>query len=391
MPFRPEPVEDWFQKLPDLLSSKSWTLACGRPQAALLHKEGPSGGRVLKIDLSLDLPGPVLLRPEARPMYDQLNPQPGVHTELQKLIAPGEAIIRTHLDRTPSRLANALFGKVEDSVSLTCTKGTPMHYKTSRDFPQQGDSGYTCAEAAGKYIERLVWLRPDPNGKCRIIMAWQVPHEEFALWATFQFVQLMESVKASYEWFYKHLSTSEAMKLEQEFYVSLSVSRLGGLPPLVPGQSDSCIYVDAGQSLGLCHWEHFEGTFHLAEYLKIFLARMGEEICAFQSKDGRKLAPHQCVVRRDQWQQVRGRFFEAFRIQKSAYRRCNGGKNAPVIYENARLELLDVPRPQRHVRADPQGSVLVIHNTFWDVQERPSRSMKRRRTVSFPLSRPIFE
>ena len=129
-----------------------------------------------------------------------------------------------------------------------------------------------------------------------------------------------------------------------------------------------------------------EGAFRLAEYLKEFLAKAtGEGISAFQSKDGRQLAPHQCMVRRDQWCRVRGRFLEAFRVQRSAYRRCHGGSNAPAIYENKKLELLDARlRPQGRVRA-PQRSMLVIRKTFWDVEE-PARSMKRRRTVSFPLS-----
>lgn len=271
--------------------------------------------------------------------------------------------------------------------------GTPIRYKMSRDFPQQGDSGYTMVEAAGEEIGRLVWLRPDQHGKGKLLLVWQMPHREFALWATLQFAQFMDSLKTSAQWFYKYFSAKEAMKLENEFYLSLSITHLSSGNPLVPAASDSCTCVDVGESLGLCHWERFEGAFQLAEYLKVFLAKAtGEELCAFQSKDGRPLAPHQCVVRSDQWCRVRGRFFEAFRVQRSAYRRCNGGSNAPAVYENNKLELLDVPRSgmSGRVRA-PQGcEKLVVRNTFWDVQETRCRS-KRRRTVSFPLSQPMVK
>mmetsp|Transcript_116497 Transcript_116497/g.276916 ORF Transcript_116497/g.276916 Transcript_116497/m.276916 type:complete len:248 (+) Transcript_116497:507-1250(+) len=240
-------------------------------------------------------------------------------------------------------------------------------------------------EAAGEKLQRMVWLRQDQEGKCRVLVAWQMPHRDFALWATFQFAQLIDSLKTSYQLFCSYLSSQEAKKLEKEFYVSLSITQLTG-NPLIPSKSSDCTYVDVGESLGLCHWECFQGAFRLAEYLKEFLAKAtGEGISAFQSKDGRQLAPHQCMVRRDQWCRVRGRFLEAFRVQRSAYRRCHGGSNAPAIYENKKLELLDARlRPQGRVRA-PQRSMLVIRKTFWDVEE-PARSMKRRHTVSFPLS-----
>jgi hypothetical protein len=47
--------------------------------------------------------------------------------------------------------------------------------------------------------------------------------------------------------------------------------------------------------------------------------------------DGRRLVSYQCVVLREDWLRLREVFWDAFRIQKAAYRRANGGKTAPTL------------------------------------------------------------
>lgn len=47
-------------------------------------------------------------------MYLQQHPKTGIQLKVEELIAPGEAIIRSVTDRMPGRLANALFGKLEE-------------------------------------------------------------------------------------------------------------------------------------------------------------------------------------------------------------------------------------------------------------------------------------
>ena len=226
--------------------------------------------------------------------------------------------------------------------------------------------------------------------------------------------------KKSYLRFFQLLTAKQAITLEREFYLCLTMKHFQGGNPLVPAArcgSDSCVDV-------LRHWEHFGGAFVLADYLKVFLARLGEELCIFDSMDGRQLAPHQCLVRRDQWQQVRGRFWAAFRAQGAAYRRCKGGRNAPAICEDDQPELLSLRRPQgpaQTVQAPspelapffdfaflgsscfqltrqnniyvfagvlvPAKAMLIIRKTFWHAQA-PSRSLRRRHTVSLPLRAP---
>ena len=40
-----------------------------------------------------------------------------------------------------------------------------------------------------------------------------------------------------------------------------------------------------------------------------------------------------CVMRREQWEFVRDRFFDAYRLQKTAYRHANGGSGAPNVHD----------------------------------------------------------
>mmetsp|Transcript_11483 Transcript_11483/g.27070 ORF Transcript_11483/g.27070 Transcript_11483/m.27070 type:complete len:391 (+) Transcript_11483:44-1216(+) len=384
---KPRSVEEWFQLVPDLLSRKTWTLACARNQAQLFHKECPWGGRLGKIELEgIDLkPGAVVLRPELWPTYFQQRPEKGVWSELREVIAPGDAILRTSVEWMPCRLTDALFSKFENSIGLACFRGKELRFKVSRDFPQQGDSGLTVEEATGQSVQRLAWLRPETSeGKGRLLLAWRLLDDQFPALASDQFVQYVECMQRSYSRFFPHLCASEGMKLEKTCYVHLSMGHhLRSGNPLVPAEAGStdATYVEVGNKLGLSHWERFAGRFRLADYLKSFLGRLGVEIRIFQSMDGQDLASHQCVVPRDQWQRIRGRFREAFRVQRSAYRRCNGGRNAPFFHEDGKPELSMAPSaPQQ--QAQP---VLVIRNTFWHVPET-CESMKRCRTVSLPLT-----
>ncbi|CAJ1387679.1 unnamed protein product [Effrenium voratum] len=384
---KPQSVAEWFQVVPDLLSRKTWSLACARPQAQLLHRDCPWGGRLVKLHLDgVDLEPGVILRPELWQTYLQQHPEKGMHSELIEVIAPGDAILRTSVDWMPCRLVNTLFGNFEDSVHLALFHGKTMRFRASRDFPQPGDYGCFVAEASeeGPRMERLALMRP-ANGKYRLVLVWRMVDDHFAGWAKLQFAQLVECLERSYARFFKHLGAREAITLGQNFYVHLSMKHLHSGNPLVPVAHPSArsVEVDVGKKLGLQHWERFGGAFHLAEYLKVFLASMGEEIWIFQSMDGRQLAAHQCVVRADQWHSIKGRFASAFRAQRAAYRRINGGHNAPFFYENGKPELSMVASAPQ-ASAQPE-TVLVIRNTFWHAQET-CRSAKQRRTVSLPLT-----
>lgn len=106
--------------------------------------------------------------------------------------------------------------------------------------------------------------------------------------------------------------------------------------------------------------------------------------------DGRRLVSYQCVVLREDWLRLREVFWDAFRIQKAAYRRANGGKTAPTLQEDVTPHFLkavlrdegsDVPAiPSAGSDGDPYDRHLVVRKTFLEVvEENPSgcRDLKR--------------
>lgn len=66
--------------------------------------------------------------------------------------------------------------------------------------------------------------------------------------------------------------------------------------------------------------------FLFSQYLEQFLEYLlGEQIDVFSSLDGRQLVPYQAAVLRQKWSRIRMVFSDAFSLQKTAYRRANGG------------------------------------------------------------------
>ena len=49
-----------------------------------------------------------------------------------------------------------------------------------------------------------------------------------------------------------------------------------------------------------------------------------------------ELVSFQCVVATHEWNLVKDRFYDAFLMQKKAYRRANGGCTAPILREESR-------------------------------------------------------
>lgn len=53
------------------------------------------------------------------------------------------------------------------------------------------------------------------------------------------------------------------------------------------------------------------------------------------SLDGQTLVPYQCVVLRSAWDPLREDLLSVEQLQRSAYRRANGGSSAPALQEEA--------------------------------------------------------
>ena len=126
--------------------------------------------------------------------------------------------------------------------------------------------------------------------------------------------------------------------VDAKMYLVLSMRAFNRGPPMIPHDnpcSEESFNMSAGEHLGLVSWTRFkpDEKFYLSEYMRVFMERLGYQLKIYGVMDGRKLVPYQCVVVRSEWDQSRASFYEAFKVQKAAYRRANGGPKSPNLIE----------------------------------------------------------
>ena len=126
--------------------------------------------------------------------------------------------------------------------------------------------------------------------------------------------------------------------VDAKMYLVLSLRAFNRGPPMIPHNSpcsEESFHISVGERLGLASWIRFKPheKFHMSEYLQCFVERLGYQLNTYAVMDGRKLVPYQCVVVRAEWGQVRESFQEAFKVQKTAYRRAYGGSKSPNLLE----------------------------------------------------------
>mmetsp|Transcript_12828 Transcript_12828/g.14992 ORF Transcript_12828/g.14992 Transcript_12828/m.14992 type:complete len:194 (-) Transcript_12828:343-924(-) len=188
--------------------------------------------------------------------------------------------------------------------------------------------------------------------------------------------------------------------MDENLYIVLCMRSFNRGPPLVPitneTQADAAdaITISAGSNLNLTRWTRFNrGKFRMSEYIRCFMGALAHEVSIYDSLDGRSLVAYQCAFLRSQWMALRVSFFEAFNLQKAAYRRANGGTAAPGIIEDARPHLLrEADGADGAVCVGPDqlplvdGSKFRVRNTFLELGDVPDPFPMKRSKSSGDLS-----
>lgn len=236
----------------------------------------------------------------------------------------------------------------------------------------------------------------------RLMILFRVPDVELLLsWTSKSFVILLERSREAVCMFLSRFGIVDMRELDAKMYVVLGMRNFHRGPPLIPVESlspSNAVEVAISCRNGcddLKRWRRFssEGdpkAFRMAKYLRCFMKQLGHPIMTHDTLDGRRLVSYQCVVLREDWLRLREVFWDAFRIQKAAYRRANGGKTAPTLQEDVTPHFLkavlrdegsDVPAiPSAGSDGDPYDRHLVVRKTFLEVvEENPSgcRDLKR--------------
>jgi len=387
---RPACVEEWFDRLPQLLSPQGWEVASDR-HGTLSHCPCPWGGRLIKITLDgIAIKDPprdtshVLVRPEVRAQFLKDHPEYsaagyGVFGfELVNHLAPGDAVVKTWALWSLFRLCTVLFGQLSTARYAREEAGSARQ-RLVRDFPKDGDCSYTHTQDFGEIRDVLLICRPT-----RMLDAYDVQvifsvHEDrFAHWAVPQFVKLLESARKSTEWFLNRPGVHQLRQMDEEFYTILAIQSWQRGPPFLPNTDGSpTVTIDAGEKLGLTSWARFhppQEKFLFSQYLQLFLeALLGEKIDVYSTLDGRQLVPYQAAVLRQQWLRIRTVFNDAFSLQKTAYRRANGGTTAPNVHEDVKARFLPHHTPLASVERcclpqEPPQHKVVVRRTFLEVE-----------------------
>ena len=243
-----------------------------------------------------------------------------------------------------------------------------------KNFPEAGDSTYLATDA--------IWMArrlADSSSRYRLVLVFRTPEDTFPTWASSFFPAFTSMFHKATERVLNGPGFQDMRAIDAKVYMVLSMRSFNKGPPLIPENepSDDIITIAAGEHLGLPSWTRFTPgeKFKLDNYLRCFMGRLGHKMKTYQVMDGRKLASYQCVVVRHEWEELRKSFFEAFRVQKAAYRHANGGTSTPSLLEDARAHFADKPAA---VCVQPEVIKTTVRKTFLELEEEEDSNYLKR-------------
>ena len=389
----PDSIEQWLQNVPNLLEDAGWQIGFEGPAGKLLKQSSPWGGHLVKLSCqnipvhNLGDGSPLFVRPEVRGWMLRSRPELNEEGfEVVKQLGTGEAMIMRRAYSSFFKLCNVFFSLHDEEEDEGLTFLFPigeefMHQAIRHNYPEMGDSVLVAQSHTQTYGGFAHGRRQKEPGLVSISLTLTVP----TVGVSVPFQSVITAARDLMDWYVNRPGMEEMRRLDQQFYVVLTIHSWPRGRPFLPvleestGDMEEVTTIDAGRRHGLAFWGRYKpcmvgrSSFLLSDYLMLFLERLGENVDMYQSLDGQELQHYQCVVARHEWQHVRDRFYSAYTLQKSAYRRANGGQSAPGMSEHAEPRFRtgrglrqNLYRP---VPTTPRAPALVVHNTFLELEE----------------------
>ncbi|CAK9011778.1 unnamed protein product, partial [Durusdinium trenchii] len=138
--------------------------------------------------------------------------------------------------------------------------------------------------------ECLILIRPNSDGdrgRCSAYVVVRLCEDRFANWAREHFSLVLSSARRTALAYLNRPGVVQLREQDRRFYVIISLQSFKRGMPLLPAYKTepSLTEIDAGTPYGLRRWLRYElsssSKFHLADYLKVFLRRLGVEIEAY--------------------------------------------------------------------------------------------------------------
>ncbi|CAE7731402.1 MGLL [Symbiodinium sp. CCMP2456] len=402
---RPDTIEDWCILVPHLLSQEGWQTLVQKPSSALLQSRSPWGDTLIKCLLHdvvvlnpPENPAYLLVRPETRAWSCQCHPDPAdveEVREVRELHAPGACLENFWADWPWIRLCDTLFGVLHSQrpPGTLCFGHSALPVTTlervRRNFPEMGDCSLTWRDLGdqSQALACMLLCRRQENGHYTVHFVMGTSERlQLPSRAAHAIRLVLDAFRCEAIRYFNRPQLTLERERDRTLYMVLSMTSFGLRLPLIPslgaqtGETGQLTNIKAGQELGLSTWVPYDpvmvgsGAFHLAEYLCLFFRRAGVNVRAYQFLDGQELLPYQCVVQREEWNAARDRFKSVFALQKSAYRRANGGTSVPrIVEENAPRfcrevvgSFLNEVRPQWDLcKPGPE----LVHQTFLEIPD----------------------
>ena len=275
--------------------------------------------------------------------------------------------------------SKVLFGNCNHSCVDRLYHGpsASAQHRLIKDFPEPGDASYYTFEAVW-ILRRL----PGSQAHYRSVFVLSTDEDQWASWCLHFFPAFTAMFHRALDRVLNGPTVRDLRAVDAKMYMVLSLRNFNHGHPLVPHQKalDGSFKISAGERLGIVYWTRFKPNqkFYLSEYLQSFMECLGQKLKTYQLMDGRHLAPFQCVVLRHQWDAVRTSFFEAFRVQKAAYRHANGGTSSPSLLEDVQ------PRVGRTNIGgfEPEVIKTVVRKTFLELDEADPAEKHLKRSSS---------
>jgi len=414
MAVRPEAVEEWFYFMPNLLEDEGWQTAVSRQSAVLARSHCPWGGSLVRFKMGAirlaeppEEPQWVIMRPETRSSCSREHPEwfsgPfDEQMEVMHLLAPGEIVARWRSCFRFLKLCGVLFGTMGPGSQSYFYQPSGGYIEAvtrfRRNFPRDGDSCYSRFIPSEPF-ESLTFARPEGHGSFALYVIFRVSQDVAIRQPDPVLEEVLDASQETACWFLNRPGIREMRQLDQNLYVVLRMQSLRRGKPFLPALSGEAadVTIDAGVPDGLQRWVRYcpDGRgrpgFRLSDFLKKFLNRLGLSLSVYESLDGQQLLPYQCVVASQAWHDVRDLFQRAYLLQKTAYRRANGGAFAPGITEGTEprfCQEICLDSLQRRLReaTGHQEVVTVVRKTFLEVADEvaPPSACGRSRTASPP-------
>lgn len=330
----------------DIGSDDGWNFVRG---AGLSRRQLPNGIPLLRARYTLDIPfdeGLVLIRPTVflhprRPEFDDEVAECGI----EELLAPGDAIAWVRFRFSPlfQRLSSLVdrvrifqvAGLADRDDSNPWSRRHRIRFAIRRDFPSAGKIAVVSAPLQPSTSEML-----EEWGIMSATVGFSEAHPQDATKMTVNQVMqfrrtLMLPLAAGgkhmgvFHWIprYRGSPLQEEATSGAARYVVLSLQRYQRGAPMLPAEAGE----ESLETFGFVQFPRPSGSFTLAKYLRMFLARLGLTLQIFDSLDGRCLVPYQAVLTCSAWDVAWTALKEPFRTQRGAYRRIFGGTIAPEI------------------------------------------------------------